>query len=386
MKKILVITNQCFVQTSANGICLENVIKKLKEKDIYCDIIAFADRNEEKKIDDYIMLYLLDDDQNKKSYTSRMIRRIKYKICYEFICPDIYYLFRRKYYQKAVDLIRKNKYQAVLASSGGFFSQIIAEKISKKMNIPMISMFLDPPASINFLYKKKRPYYKKMLEYEKQAFEISKYVLLEKNLYKEMVKYYPGDTIKKIGMPLVVERGAVEQQSEENSIVFVGTLWKDIRNPGYVLQLFEEVKDFKLKFYGNEQTRLVLKQYDNGEKLYEGCLQHEEVDAVIKKATYLLNISNTNIVQTPSKLYEYMSYGKPIINIVKNKDDITIKLMEKYGNAISLVEGEKNNLHRLKGFLSKKHDVMDYAEIKEKFYDDTPECTAYLISDLLSSI
>ena len=54
----------------------------------------------------------------------------------------------------------------------------------------------------------------------------------------------------------------------------------------------------------------------------------------------LINIGNSVLNQMPSKIFEYISSGKPIINVFKSPDCPTLKYLTRYPLALNLFEGE----------------------------------------------
>lgn len=377
MKRILVITNECYTDESANAFCIEKIIECIAKFDVQVDILSISSKEQEIRISNNIHVFSIKKWGFKTSLIGRLFTRIVRKICYEFYCPDINILSLRQYLLKVKELLRSFEYDAVLAASGGFFAQIVLCKIRGFVDQKTVSLFFDPPVSINFLYNRQKIYYKKMLSYEKEIFSKNSYILLEDNLFKAMGRH--DERYIQVGIPLITKKDI--RNYVDNTVVFVGTLWNDIRNPEYIIKLLENIPELKVRFYGNLQTKSVLESLGKRE-LYYGMLKYDKVDEILKNAKYLLNISNTNSVQTPSKIFEYISYGKPIINVIKNSDDKTVELIRKYGNGISLLEGEENNMQKLKNFLDKEYIQLPYDDIERKFIINTPRETAKKILEI----
>ena len=94
-------------------------------------------------------------------------------------------------------------------------------------------------------------------------------------------------------------------------------------------------------------------------------------------ADFLLNIGNTVTNQLPSKVLEYISSGKPIINIYKSEMCPTLNLLENY-DALNIYEKEdlENSFKNLNKFLISKHDNLSFEEIKKIYKEYTPEFVA----------
>jgi hypothetical protein len=67
-----------------------------------------------------------------------------------------------------------------------------------------------------------------------------------------------------------------------------------------------------------------------------GFVDSDELVKCIWGSDILINIGNTVVNQVPSKLYEYIAYGKPIINFYQNLEDISIAHMEKYSLCLNV--------------------------------------------------
>ena len=387
MSRVLVISNECFETKSANGYCLENIVKQMGKENIICDVITFGEISKKDNVSNNITVEYVKSNvysSTKRNFFLRNIYRCIYKFTYELILPDISIISAKKMYKCLETRCKQNKYDLIISSSGGFVSQIVSLKIAKKMGIRLVPIYLDPPPSKNFLYKKNKLYYNWVIENENEIFKCSDSVVMESNLYNYYSKKYAN--VKETGIPLLIEHKQPNRNINGKQVFFIGTLWKEIRNPKYAIELLQGKCGMQLSFWGKEDsTKAVLDDLGQTE-LYSGCLRHEEIPEVMANADYLLNISNVNSIQTPSKLFEYMAYGKPIINIVKDENDKTIDVINKYGNGVSLVEGDEKNYEIVEKFMRTHKSKMDFSEIRNNFEINTPEYTVKIIKEILAKI
>ena len=86
-----------------------------------------------------------------------------------------------------------------------------------------------------------------------------------------------------------------------------------------------------------------------------GLIGHERVLELLDEADVLLNIGNINTALIPSKLLEYLSYGKPIITTYWSDADTSLPYLEKYPLTVTLDECEE--------------DLDAQAEKIERFFD-----------------
>ncbi|WP_193337147.1 glycosyltransferase [Devosia beringensis] len=121
-------------------------------------------------------------------------------------------------------------------------------------------------------------------------------------------------------------------------IVFVGTLYRTIRNPAYFLDRYQALraarpdKTYEMHFYGavNDchdilQRHLVAAP---GSIVVHGLVEREEVTRAMAEADAVLNIGNHSTSQLGSKVIEYMAVGRPIINVVTLPDDTSLTALE----------------------------------------------------------
>lgn len=136
-----------------------------------------------------------------------------------------------------------------------------------------------------------------------------------------------------------------ELYSGKVNCVFMGNLYKDIRNPQYTINLFRTLADTNIVlhifggFFGDKCIE-VDKLPPN--VIYHGTVSPDEAEAITVKADILLNIGNTVTNQMPSKIITYIASGIPIINIVKHKQCPTLAFTERYPLALNLIENEES--------------------------------------------
>lgn len=122
---------------------------------------------------------------------------------------------------------------------------------------------------------------------------------------------------------------------EEVRCVFAGYLYDTLRNPKFTLEWFSRLSDPRIHLYivgsGCEE---ILKQYEEGPmhgRLHlMGQMSIEECNSYLENADVLVNIGNSVSNMLPSKIINYIGYGKPILDIVKTPECPTLRYMEKY--------------------------------------------------------
>lgn len=128
--------------------------------------------------------------------------------------------------------------------------------------------------------------------------------------------------------------------------VFMGTLYERFREPKFLLSLFADLlgtnlsRKLELHFFGVwHGCRKHFEPYQSllGKKLFlHGVVSHRVAAQVMAEAGILVNLGNDTPFQLPSKVVEYASTGKPILNIVKDKKDPSLEILNEFPAALSL--------------------------------------------------
>ena len=134
---------------------------------------------------------------------------------------------------------------------------------------------------------------------------------------------------------------------------------------GMTAEEFEELKiDFK------------------GEIIYNGYIPVKELCSIYTKADILLSASGDS-QSVRSKCFEYISYGKPMVLVYGEDNDVNIHTFSKYPNSVSVdarksVEGNaaiidqyiENNINR----------TVAFEVVEELFKKDTPKAYVELLA------
>lgn len=149
--------------------------------------------------------------------------------------------------------------------------------------------------------------------------------------------------------------------------VYVGTLYRKIRNPAFLLTLFRTFLDeypdveLDLHFYGAvNDCEYCFEPFadlqENGRLVLHGPVGRNEVFSVMRKAGMLVNIGNDSPYQLPSKIVEYVSLGIPILNIAGIDDDSSAVFLRDYPALLNIFDDGKTSprthANHLRDFIS----------------------------------
>jgi len=401
MLKVLFLVNKYKPDILANSICIQNVVEKLATQKIEIHILAATGNSalpayeQSENVHIYRVLSKSEEydmechiQTNKKHKPLKLLRNlIIYKLIWPALFIDVYCELKKR----ASSIIRKHKCCAVVSCSGDFLSQIIGYEMKKKYkSIKWVPYFNDPLPMANRFYNKRISTIFNLKKAEKRVFKFADKILMEKNL----VDYYRTNNIRgenkiiTVGVPLFVRSDFIRSKptGDKVTLVFIGSIDRINRNPEYLFEVLHKSKaDFQFFIYGACSCKDLIARYDtktSGRIQYMGVIPHETVMEIMEMANFLVNICNTVSFQIPSKILEYMGTGLPIINVVKDKNDSTIEIINKYGNGINILENSTTDesVSTLDAFLKSnrgKTASTDSMSNEFKIYD--PEYTSRAI-------
>jgi hypothetical protein len=151
--------------------------------------------------------------------------------------------------------------------------------------------------------------------------------------------------------------------------VFVGTLYRNIRRPDFLLALFAAlsaaVPALDLHFFGDvsecmESFARHAALIGNSIHLH-GAVPRERALQAMADAAVLVNLGNETTYQLPSKVVEYAMTRKPILNIAAHEDDSSARFLASYPRQLTLVAKSANptpnDVERTRTFLSEQHPI-----------------------------
>ena len=178
-------------------------------------------------------------------------------------------------------------------------------------------------------------------------------------------------------------KSAIDFDSEYVNILFCGILTDEFRSPEYALkviaQLIDKGEKIRVYFMGVNNSR-VLDEYM--ERYPQNIFFRDRVPAQVafatmEKADVLFNISNTLDNQVPSKIFDYFSMGKAVLNLQKIENCPAREYFDRYPLSFTLEENTAADTEQLAAFLgSSKTAHLDFDKVKEIFADATVDYVA----------
>ena len=228
-------------------------------------------------------------------------------------------------------------------------------------------------------------------QYEKHLIECADYIVTTP-LIKQVDDVMFSESSAKIisaEFPLVISD---DQQYEEYysdhkiHCVYLGRLYKGVRPPELVVKTISKIDKIgaQFDFYGTGQHLIsMMPENERNDEIIQlhGAVSSAEAKRIQNTADFLVNIDNTTIMQVPSKIFDYVSTGKPIINFYFNDDSPTLQYLKRYPNCISInVYGDLDSeAKKLEVFIQSSRKVqIPFSEVKRLYEANTPEYVADL--------
>ena len=410
--EVLILTTELSVQKTPNAICITNVISKLKELHA-CDITYVVPmRNNEplfEKIDgDNVYRYkrwwiedVIDVAQKSNHVvvkslainTMRFLWRLRLLFGYKNY-PQ-YSIGKEK---RANDIIKRliaqNKYRMFLCSYNPIESVSCAEIVKKASpNTKVFVYMLDSISNRGSgKYVSPKNGMRKGMKWEERAFSCADGVLIPASHFP----HYLGESFKdfrdkfyKIDYPLLEmnDSGDVEKNDNETVYcIYAGSLDTNLRNPELMLKVISSIGNLVLDLYTDGKCETVIRHYSEISHSIIHSYSYIVRKQLLKKersADFLINIGNNATQMVPSKLFELIATGKPIIHFKNSDYDSCEEYLNRYPN--SLIVDNHTAIKKVEDFI-KNHrgKIIPREEIERNYKENLPEYTAKIIYEVLN--
>lgn len=146
---------------------------------------------------------------------------------------------------------------------------------------------------------------------------------------------------------LIPAQGAASAPHAGLRCVFCGNLHPEIRRPAFALALFQALAlpDLTLVLAGGGWEPFAAEaeaaKAAMGDALdLPGLVPPDKARRLLQSADVLLSIGNTVDNQMPSKVFEYIGTGKPILHLTANDNDPALPVLARYPLAFTLREAD----------------------------------------------
>ena len=297
------------------------------------------------------------------------------------------------YYNKMKELYITFHFDTIIAISDYYLSQLAARKFKKEYPSVKWILFATDPFSENYVYYNRKlfkPLWKWMNKRaEQKLYNDANYCMLTKELYSYVLNNYTIDKNKIATIHYSLSNrlaGRVFQHDNHSDckLIFAGFVYKKIRNPEFALSVLSKVEGVHVDLFITEgECEDIINRYVSDKICREGFVSRDRYEKMIREEyDILLNIGNISSLQSPSKMLELLSTGKPIINFYYMEDTL-YDMIGKYPLGLNIQNGDNGAIRKVEQFCKEmKGKMIPFTEV-EKLY---PENNIYKQAELLKSM
>ena len=182
--------------------------------------------------------------------------------------------------------------------------------------------------------------------------------------------------------------------SQQIKIAYIGGFYKKYVEPNYLLNLLSKCKiEAVCEFYTIGNCHGIINKFSK--KFPTRIVNYGSVDKgtatqKIIENDILLSVAEKSGSQLSSKIFDYISSGKPIVHFYKNDLDVNFKILQNYPLAMCIKEDTnlfQQNLEKFEEFCINNHKKsVSWNVVVDLFSDALPIRTSQLISNIVSDI
>jgi len=292
-----------------------------------------------------------------------------------------------------VQRLNSEKYKAFLTLSAPIEPQRDALALAEAgllNDIPWFVYFADPHATFIGLAER----YERLMEKEMDIYRLADVVFTTLELYEDNAGHPLGQyRYKTIPVAYANLRPLSPSVRPDYLIegkincVYTGSLFNNqVRSPAYFYKMIQACDDrFQFHIVCNSMdgaNRALKKQYvDSNPNIYwyDSTAMNECLNLMCW-ADVLVNLGNRCTNQTPSKIFDYISAGKPIVNIHPMENDTAKRYLELYPLSLSILEKESFDPQDTQCFVdfcvANYENLVAFDTIRTLYGDMTPKTVA----------
>lgn len=356
IKRLVLIVGIYYPEPSPTGRCAKQYVKLLE--DVYeIDVIFIKSKTGDvngKKVDGQRLFGLTDLRLNIENYFSELKTRSNFYIL-ELACElainlakavgkiqSSFYLlgnlrwFQKKAFKTLEAIHKENSVDVVFTVSSPFVAHIVGKNFKERYaEIKWITLTVDSfYAGVN---KNKHSRKTKALLSEREVLNKADVNFVSEEIYKHGAEIIQSALQKTFSLPYLLPEPPTVSfynfDANKINLVYAGRFYKEIRSPKFLLESFIHTCDDNLilHLYSASDCDELIDFYvkkSRGKIIRHAIVSFEKIQTILSSADILVTVGNSLIEFKPSKTFEYMSTGLPILNFYQN--DLKDEILERY--------------------------------------------------------
>lgn len=404
MATFIFLTNQYLPKPGATGVCIHQLAKVLAAENHDVHVVCYADgeastQYEGLNIHKINMPPYLKDSQNSGPFLRKMYHAgsLLSKLIHIRDYPLRSATLVRRYVAAAESIMAGKESVKLVASYTPLEAAVAAAKLKKKYGSTIRTAFYSTDTLSNEQgaagilppdYRKKCG-----IRWEEKLFSVfDKILIMECHQAHYLSEPYRPfqEKMEIVNFPLFTKMECHPQERREEactSLAYAGTLYRVLRNPGFLcdcLVALSRRRKIKADFLGSGDCEDIVQKAcadSGGAVCFHGMQPHSVALTYLSTADVLLSIGNAESPMAPSKIYEYMSTGKPILHVYSWAEDPCLEPLTRYGNALLIQEGDPEAVVKMEEFLNHRK-VLAFSDVARLFHTSTPEYTTHILESM----
>lgn len=377
--KLLFLVRGYFPDISASGNLLKNLTDYLS-RDHDVTVFCFSKNSNNENINN-VRVIRENVISNKKP---RYINSIKNKFVIDYYDDTIV-----NSTLKFLNSINYDQYDQIIATT---YEEAIALSLCKVEKQKKSFFLLEKIPYINFFKTKFFSY--KIKRNQSDFFEKFNKIFYLDDIFQSndfLQKYDGSSEFVSVKHPMIRELNKSSRyKGDKDSIelLYGGGLDKRQRNPLRIIKFLQKISEykkinFKIFSYGNYQKRLNKLQKKFRFLEVNKPIDSEQFYIEAQESDILISIGNKQHDIIPSKIYDYLSFRKPIIHFTQTDNDYYYELLKGYPHAIVVSISEMENLYDdIIDFIKQEiHSEISYSCLETYFPENTPEYVGKIFTE-----
>ena len=381
--RLIIVCGILYPNPSPTGLCALRYASLLKE-DYDIDFIALSSNGQaEEVVYNGFRVHTLTSKRLSLEYrTKGLVRKVIHGI--GSLQLKLFFTGNLGWYRKAVrneleQLHSQRPIDAILTVCSPFPAHQAGMDFKQKhQEVRFCAYTVDPFATPNRIVPLGKSY-KDLITLESEVCESTDCLFLSEEALSSRQDLY-GNVPNVMSLPYLLpkEKPGRNDYFDNGAIncVYAGSFYKDIRNPEFMLKVFSAIENqnIVLHLFSSGCDEMVRHYAQKTDKIVmHGYVSQDKLRDVYSSCDFLVGVGNATHEFLPSKTYEYLSLGRPIIFF--NPKGFHNVVLDAYPHSLQLSEKTKIDeaSMQLESFIVKKKGAsVSYDELSDFYYSNTP--------------